>query len=425
MSVVLEAEQVGPCRTQLKIEVPAPAVDAEYARVVEEYGRQARLPGFRKGKVPAAVVRQRFREDIEREVVERLVPRYWQQAEAERQLRTLGSPEVGHVHFHAGAPLTFVATVEVRPDIEVRNVRDFSLPEMATTVAAAEIAETLEDLRRGVAEWETVDRPAARGDLMIARVLPAAGEAPPAASEPVGFEVGAPAVWPELSLAATGLAAGQRSSFERAETDPPQAFSVEAIEVRQRRLPPLDDAFAAKVGNFSDLAALRSDIEARLGANKRLERRRRREQAVLDQLLERHPMPVPEHALEHEQQHLLRDYAERLAQRGVDLEKAEIDWQGLAAEVRPQAERRVKARLMLDAVADHETIAVDESELEAVLSSLARAEKTTSGAIRQALSKGGRLEGLRAQLRREKVMNRLLGEERTHGASAPESAGEG
>jgi trigger factor len=109
VSVVLSIEDVGPCRKQLKVEVPAPAVEAESKRVVEEYRKQAKLPGFRKGKVPTELVKQKFHKEIEQDVVERLLPRYWQQAEAEAELDPLMPPSVDEVDFQPGAPLTFVA----------------------------------------------------------------------------------------------------------------------------------------------------------------------------------------------------------------------------------------------------------------------------------------------------------------------------
>ena len=121
-------ESVGPCRKRLHIEVPAPAVDAETERVVREYGRKVRLPGFRTGKVPATVVQQRFKAEIEREVLDRLVPRYWKQAQAESALDPLLPPSVGDVVLKSGEPLVFVATVEVRPPIELRGHHELRPP---------------------------------------------------------------------------------------------------------------------------------------------------------------------------------------------------------------------------------------------------------------------------------------------------------
>src|SRR5260370_29142165 len=130
MSVVLAMQDVGPWRKQLPVEVPAPAVEAETERVVREFGQRVRIPGFRRGKVPSELVRRRFAKDIEREVIDRLLPRYWRQAQAESEIQPLLPPEVEEVREREpGAPLTFVATGETRPAIELRHIRDFELPD--------------------------------------------------------------------------------------------------------------------------------------------------------------------------------------------------------------------------------------------------------------------------------------------------------
>jgi trigger factor len=421
MSVVVAVEQVGSCRKQVTIEVPAPAVAAEIERVVKEYGRKARIPGFRAGKVPAEMVRRRFREDIDREVVERLVPRYWRQAQAESRIEALLPPRVGDVELRPGAPLTFVATVETRPEFALGAIGGFDLPEMEVEATGAEVESALADLRRGLADWVPVERPAAGGDRVEGRLLELTGDARP---HPVEFVVGEPSVWPELSSAVEGLGAGQTAEFARPPAETAEAaepapgavarerrYRLELGAVREERQPPLDDAFAARVGSFADLPALRQVVGARIAAGKRGERRRRREQAALDQLRQRHPFELPEGVVEHEQEQLLRDYADSLARRGVELERAQIDWQGLRREVRPQAERRVHARILLDTIAEREGVAVDEAEFEQALQAIARAEGRSTAAVRQDLDQAGRLGMLRAQLRRDKTLGRLLGED--------------
>jgi trigger factor len=429
MSVVVAMESLGPCRRQLKVEVPAAAVDAEYERVVGEFGRQAKVPGFRQGKVPVDVVRRRFRQEIEQELVERLVPRFWRQAEAESQVRALLPPRLADIHLHLGQSLTFVATVETPAEIELREVRDLELPELSLAVEPGEVENALDDVRRSLSDWIVVERAAGRGDVVASQIVELL-EDREAESDPVAFEIGDGDVWDELSTAASGLAAGQSAQFERVETGQTAAgeqgaatgsaaapaerrrrFRVTVREVRERKLPALDDEFAKRVGNFAHVEALKKDIEARLVSAKSVERARRREQAALDQLRDRYPMPLPEGVVENEQESLLRDYAENLARRGVDVEHAKVDWSRLAGEIKPQAERRVHARLLLDAIADRESVTVAEEQLERTLVSLARAEATTAPALRQALSNSGRLDGLRAQLRRERTLHWLLGEE--------------
>src|SRR5215208_6883889 len=269
MSVVVSVQDVGPCRKQLTVEVPAPAVEAETERVVSEYGRRVRIPGFRQGKVPRHLILRRFQKDIEHEVVERLLPRYWKQAEAESSLDPLLPPEVERVDdLVPGSPLTFVASVETRPQIELRNVRDFDLPDPPVDPGEMDIEDALTELRRQFSKWVPVE-----------------------------------------------LAAGQETTFSRNETGPHDAehsaepsgesrerrFRVRVKEVKERELPALDDELAQRVGaDWKTADELRQAIVARLRSNKARERREQRETAVLDQLRDRHPMELPQGVLRQE-----------------------------------------------------------------------------------------------------------------------------
>ncbi len=421
MSVVLSVEEVGPCRRQLRIEVPMPAVEAETARVLGDYGKRARIPGFRKGKVPANLVRRHFGKEIDQEVLERLVPRYWRQAAAEKGIDALLPPRVGDVDLAAGKPLTFTAIVEVRPEIELRNTADFDLPSPPVEATAEEIRSALDDLRRGHAQWIVAERSAATGDRakIGIRELVDDGEAAPQELE---VEVGSQQIWEELSLAVTGLALGQTARFARREGEGEAArerhFEVRLIELKAPQLPELDAEFAGHFGKFASVAELEADIARRLSGAKRDEARRQREVALLDQLTERHTFPLPDGVVHQEVEDLLRDYAESLARRGVDLEKAELDWQKLGEQARPQAERRVRARLLLDAIAGRDRIEVGEEEFEQALAIMARVQGVPTLALRQKLDENGQLAGLRAQMRREKVVRRLLGEAEPEGAAS-------
>jgi trigger factor len=145
----------------------------------------------------------------------------------------------------------------------------------------------------------------------------------------------------------------------------------------------------------------------------------------LDQLSERHPVELPTGVVDQEIEGMLREYAQSLASSGVDVESAEMDWQAMADQVRPQARRRVHARLLLDAVAKHTGAQVDEDEFERTLSSIARAQKTSTTAIRQELDRTGKLAGLREQMRREKALKSLMGEKPTQAAEESDSNSEG
>lgn len=445
MSVLVSLQDVGPCRKQLTVEVPAPAVEAEEQRVIKEYGSRARIPGFRAGKVPAKLVRQRYGPEIEREVVERLLPRYWKQAQAEASLDPLLPPEVEEVkERQPGEPLTFVAVVETRPQIELRNTRDFDLPDPSTEPGEIEIDDQIEELRRRVAGWIPVERTAARGDLVTAeltRLTGAHGEphgeetAAEAKPDTINVELGDERVWEELTLALSGLAAGQETTFTRRHEHPPaeeggqpvvheEKFRARVQEVKERDLPPLDDAFAAQVNaGFTALAELREAVARSLRHSKAEQRREARERALLDQLRERHPLELPQGVVRHEVEGIVKDYAQSLAQRGVDVENLQMDWNRVANDMLPLAERRVHSRLLLDAIADAESIQVGEEEFERALAMLARSQNTSTPQLRRALDEDGRLASFRSQLRREKTIRHLLGEEpAASGAAAEVSA---
>jgi trigger factor len=413
MSVVVSTEDVGPCRKQLTIEVPPPAVEAETRRIVGEFRRRARVPGFRKGKVPVELVRQRYEREIDQEVVDRLVPRYWRQAEAEGELDILMPPQVEQVDHDPGVSLKFTATVEVRPKIEIGELGDIELPESEVDPEDAEIEKAIEDLRRQVADWVPTARAAARGDRVRGSLVLLDDDEASSGEQPVDFEVGDEQVWEELSLAAVGARPEGAVEFDRRdEPEAPQRrykLTVEAVE--ERELPELDDELATKLGKFDSLDALREAVAGQLQAGKSRDRRLARERALLDEMRQRHPLALPDGVVQQEVEHMLRTYADEMARRGIDLEKAEFDWQALAERERPNAEKRVHSRLLLDAAAEREGTEVDEQEFEQVLAQLARAEGRSAGAVRQALDRSGRLGELRSRLRREKLLRRLLGEE--------------
>jgi trigger factor len=259
----------------------------------------------------------------------------------------------------------------------------------------------------------------------------AGGAAPQAAAqdrggEPVEFEVGDERVWEELSLAVSGLAAGQEATFTREAPAPPAApataaeaataprarrFKIQVAAVKERELPALDDELATRVNpELGGLSDLRQLVSRRLREARVEERDEQRQRAMLDQLVERHPMELPQGVVQREVEHLAADYAESLARRGVRPEQVDLDWQRIREQVRPMAERRVHVRLLLDAIAEAEPVQVTDEEFERALAALARAQKTTTPALRKALDENGRLAALREQMRRDKTVRHLLGE---------------
>ncbi len=410
MSVVREIKDVGPWRKELSIEVPVAAVDAEMERVTHSIRKTAKAPGFRKGKMPLDLVKKRYMEEIRQETLERIVPRFWRQAEAESQLQPLTSPQLGEVEW-TDEKFVFAATVEIRPEITIGDLESFDLPEVEAEPTDEEIDEALENIRRQASDWKPVERPAANGDLVTVKIRETDGDEE---VRPVMLEVGEQTVWPELSEALAGLEAGKSAPFTRP-GDPESGqivrrHSVELVEVKERILPELDDALAQKVGKFTDLAELRSRVADQLRVGKQREGMAKREAAMLDQLALRHPFDAPQGAVDAEVQEMLTEYATALSEQGVDVEKGDIEWERIAQEFTPRGEGRVRARLLLDAVSDHLELEADPEDLQNAIGQLATERKVSSVAMRKALADSGRLESLRRHLRRRAAVARLLGE---------------
>ena len=426
MSVVVGYEETGPCEKKLTIEVPQPAVEAETGRVLREFAKSIRIPGFRKGKVPPKMLRRRFGAEIDEEVQQRLIPRYWKQAEAEKSLDPLLPPTVESVEMESGQPMTFVALVDTRPAIEIGELAEFDLPELETEPTEAEVDEAVDDLRRRVARWTVVDRPAARGDRVTGRAVALDVPSEDAESEeeadddqtpgsPIDMELGADGVDEELTLALSGLTAGQSAPYTRrppegAEAESPR-FRLEVENVYERELPELDEDFVGAVSDFDTVDELREAISDSLRRQKEQEGTRARETALLDQLRERFPLPLPERVVEDQVQSLLGEFAEDLQNRGVDLESAPVDWERIRQDMRSTAELRVHARLLLDAVAEAQELKLDEQEFERFLGNLARARGQSAIALRHELAENGRLGSLRGELLRRQTVRHLLGDE--------------
>jgi trigger factor len=418
MSVVQSIQDIGPCKKELKIEVPAEAVDAETERVTREYGRQVRIPGFRPGKVPAGVVRKRFGEEIQRDVVEHLVPRFWQRAQSEAGIDPITPPQLAGVEDReTGEPLVFTARVEVRPEVEIGDLSGFDLPDPASEPTDEEVERTIEELRGRAGAWVEVDRPAGQGDRVTAEIEETTGEEQPEEKGPetVQVEVGAPEVWEELSLALSGLSTGQKGEFDRMHDEEgvvrERRFRFQVSKVEARELPELDDALAKRIGGFETVDELETAVREQLAQQKAQERNEARENALLDQLRARYPLDLPEGLIDQQNESMVREYAESLARQGVDVRNAGIDWKSMAEQARPAAEARVHARLLLEEIAKREGIEVGEAELDGMLTRIGRPQGVSAAVVRRTLSEDGRLEGLRAQMLRAKTVRHLLGEE--------------
>ncbi len=449
MSVVVSRREVGVCRQEFEIEVPASEVDAEYLRVARDYRRRARIDGFRKGKAPLDLVRQRFAGSIGEDVSERLAPKYWQQASEEDGVQAMLPPSVAPVQAAPGQPLRFTVTVDVEPEVEIGDSRSFELPQPETEPSEAEVDELLEQVRLQRSTWVPVERAAARGDRVRGRIHRSAlpGHVPEAAAEDdqdqdergpathdIDLELGDERAWPELTDNLTGLSAGQKADFERTETDEDverqRSYEIEVQEVLERKLPDVDDDWASGLAaTIETVDDLRRQLGEQVQAQKTEQAGQQRTDALLDQLRERYPVTLPEAVVEREALQMARSYANNLARQGFDLERQQLPWEQLMEEIRPQAEKRAHSSFLLDRIARDDGVEATAEDLERALEIMARARNTNRGRLRRELEREGGLEMLRVELRRDRTVQALLAanappEEASAPADEPAAEGE-
>ena len=416
-----ELRDVGACRKELAVEIPATTVDAAIDRISRRYGRSVKVQGFRPGKVPARVVKARFHDRILRDVAQDLIPEAVDEAVAEHELQPVATPEIRDVEVDDGKPLTFTALLETVPEIDPGDYTAFTLRQTPVTVDAGAVEQAVERLRQGRAQLKPVTgRSAERGDVLtidLERRLPDQPGAAPEQLPGVRVEIGSDANPPGFDDELIGLETGATRSFTvtHAENDAVRRLAGRqasyAIEVKnvQRPVPPdLDDEFARSIGKFDDLAALRAQVDADLRAQAETEARNEVRQDLLRQLANRVTVEVPEALIGRELDRRVEQVARRLLEQQVDPRQARIDWDTFREEQRASATDTVRGSLVLDAIAGREAIEVAGGDVDQEVERQAALSGRTPQAIRALLEKDGGIERLRAGLRREKAIALLM-----------------
>ena len=410
-------EEVEGCKRRLAVEAPAEVVQKEWERAYGRVQKQARLPGFRRGHVPRSLVKLHFAADVRREVAEHLIPDVYRQAVAEAALDPVAEPDLQNVKLEEGSPLSFVAVVEVKPEIALGQYTGVEVQHVPAPITEADVEATLERLREDQAQFVSVDRAAAPGDLLVVDYTLAPEGHEPSTAQGYHFVVGSGAVMPEIDQAAAGMRAGEEREValrfpddHRIETLRGRGghASVRVNEVKEKRLPEVDDEFARSLGEFETLAAVRDELRQQLQVQRSVEDRRALEEAVVDALLARHEFTVPEAMVVRHVGHQIEHARERLRRQGVDPDRVPWDYAKLLGELRPAAERAVRRSLLLEAIADKEAIAATDAEIDAEVDRLAEATQRPAPAVRRMMEKSGDLEGLRGSLRERKALEFLV-----------------
>ena len=423
-------ETTSSTRREIQVEVPADVVASETEKVVQNLSKMARLPGFRRGKVPSTVIRNRFAEEIKSEVVDKLVPRYFHQETDRQKLVPVSQPRVTDLHLHEGEPLRFKATFEVLPEIEVSGYQDISVEHPDTTVSDEEVSHSLEHLREQHATYTEIQgSPVADGDFVQASFTgkpkasaggpeDAAGDAAkPVSVDDVMIEIGGKNTLRDFSDNLRGASVGDVRSFEV--TYPADfndqrlagknfEYSVTVKAVKQKQLPELNEEFAKQLGDFKSVDDVKVRIRESMEHEKKHEAERKGKDQLVDELIARNQFEVPESLVEHQVDLRLERGLRALAAQGMKAEDLrKMDLNRLRAGQHDAAVREVKASLLLDRIADKENIQVSDEEIDKEVQALAEQSGQSADSIRARLTKDGAIERIRNRIRNDKALDFL------------------
>ena len=376
----VSVSEKGPWQKVLSIEVPPEELERAREAVIEEFRARAALPGFRKGRAPRNLLELQFGHSMDQEVLERVVKQSYERAIRETELTPVTYPSIGKIDFAWGKPLSYEAHVEIRPEVTVQEYQELTIESRVGPVTDEEVERSVEELRQRTAEWVPVEREARDGDAVVVDYVRLNAKGKPihkSEQRDALVELGAKALLPEFRANLLGTKEGDRRSFTVAYPadfgneelrGKSVTFSLEVKGVRERKVRDLDDSFAHDIMGMADLAELRSRVRLNMESEARLKATREEEEALVDQLIERNPFPLPEGMMREYLDELLQRLAEE-GRRWTDEEK-----ERLREEYRPMAERRMKRDLLLDAVARQESIDVTEEEMDRLLRGAAEGE---------------------------------------------------
>lgn len=408
-------------KREIQVEIPAEEVGRTTDSLIQKYQKLARLPGFRRGHVPASIIRQRFSEDIKSEVVETLVPRYFRQETEKQGLIPVSQPRVSDLQINEGEPLRFKASFEVMPEIKVEGYKDLRAEKPDVTVTDEEVDQTLNSLREQHATFTPIEgRPLQDGDFAQVSLdgQPKEAEGKPVHMDEIMVEIGGKNTMQEFNDNLRGASAGEEKTFEVAYpkdySDQRLAghtftYTVKIHSIKQKSLPELNDDFAKELGaEFTGIEDVKKRIREGTEADKKHRAEHEAKDKLLGELVKRNDFSVPESLVEHQIDVRLERGLRALAAQGMRAEDMKkMDLNRLRAGQRDQAVQEVKASLLLDKVADVEKIEVSDEEVDREIDALAEQSKQTPEAIRARLTRDGALDRIKSRIRNEKTLNFL------------------
>jgi len=401
--VKTDVETLSPTRVKLSVEMPFDELQPSFDEAYKTIAKQVSIPGFRKGKVPARVIEQRFgRGAVLEEVINDAVPKAYENALREKEIVPVGRPEVDVTEIEDGQHVKFTAEVDVRPEFELPDYKALSVEVDPATASDADIDEHIDNLRTRFATLKDVDRAGKDGDLLLVDIsgaTDAGDEVEDLSGTALSYELGTDGMLPGFDDAVRGAKAGETRTFDFTPGNGdwagvPLKVTVKVNNVRERELPELNEEFVIMASEFDTIEELREDARKRVERLKRMEQGQQARGKVYESLMETVEIPLPEGVIAAEVEAHFEDGHEASDEH--------------RAEVEQQAREALKSQFVLDRIAETEEVTVGESELSNWLMQQAPRYGMAPDALAQALVESGQVSMALADIRRSKALALVL-----------------
>jgi trigger factor len=390
----------------LEVSVPVEEVRSAEDRAARRYASQVRVPGFRPGKAPAAMVRKRFADAIRQEAIQSVVQEAFKEVIEREKIELATQPHVHDLKFDEGKPLTFELHLEVRPQIDLPRTTGFRVSRTRREVTDEHVREQLENLREQRATWTPVPEKPRPGDMVTVQLATAGDDGEMGEGKEYRLVLGSGQAIPGIEELIMETAPGATTEHpvkwpddfpDESQRGKTKMVRVTVNDVKRKALPELDDAFAREVGDFDSLDALSRTVREDLTRHADREADSEVRQQLIDQIIAANPFDIPPSWVNH----LVHAYMEAY-------QIPEQDRERFVAEFRPMAERQVRRDLVIDTVAQREGLAATEADIDARVAELAEKRGANPGQVYASLQKDGRIKELERSITEDKVFNWLL-----------------